>query len=100
VVRQTSALRQHRTFVKPQFLTQRGPPRQYRAGTADGLGRTRLLSIIVTGCEATDFEAKRIEGERIFEIMYALAFAEEARAAQASLALHDMTASAPVRQRA
>jgi hypothetical protein len=56
--------------------------------------------MIVTGCEATDFEAKRIEGERIFEIMYALAIVEEARAAQASLALHDMTASAPVRQRA
>ena len=86
--------------MQSQFLTPRGPPRQYREGTADGLGRTRSLSIIVTGCEATGFEAKRIEGERIFEIMYALAIAEEARAAQASLAPHDMTASAPVRQRA
>jgi hypothetical protein len=39
-------------------------------------------------------------GQRIFEIMYALAIAEEARAAEASFALRDMTASAPVRQRA
>jgi hypothetical protein len=31
--------------------------------------------------EATDFEARRIEGERIFEVMYAIAIEEEARAA-------------------
>jgi hypothetical protein len=31
--------------------------------------------------EATGFEAKRMEGERIFEIMRAIAIEEEARAA-------------------